>query len=155
MGPGHAEGQLVPHPGGPEGAHAAAEGLADGDEGHGDGDEGHGDGDEGLGNGDDGHGDAGGDDDADDPPALRRQNWLLKMNLRYYKTRYYQEKALRKQVEKELAELKAKGKRGKHQRYLTTSGGLSLASDRRWTVSIRYRARTTLYKQRFLVTCFL
>ena len=71
MGPGHAEGQLVPHAGGPEGAHAAAEGLADGDEGHGDADEGHGDGDEGLGNGDDGHGDAGGDDDADDPPDLR------------------------------------------------------------------------------------
>ena len=49
------------------------------------------------------------------------------MNLRYYKSRYYQEKALRKQLQKEVAELKAKGKRGKKQRYFTTSGGLSLA----------------------------
>ena len=55
--------------------------------------------------------DRGGDDeveeDAEDPARTIR---LLRMNLRYYKTRYHTERALRNNLEKELAELKSKGK---------------------------------------------
>ena len=47
--------------------------------------------------------DRGGDDeveeDAEDPARTIR---LLRMNLRYYKTRYHAERALRKHLEKEL-----------------------------------------------------